>query len=84
MAAITVTTTAQALPAGFVDVQNLGAVPVYLDYDSGVTSASGVQIAPNGVYTRPWPSLFNVLAYVRTASSTADVRVTALPSSVLS
>lgn len=84
MAAVTASTTAQALPPGWVDVQNLGAVDVYLDYDSGVSSTTGIKIAPNGVYTRPFPSLFNVLAYVRTASSTADLRVTALPASLLS
>ncbi|WP_395729480.1 hypothetical protein [Nakamurella sp.] len=76
MAAVTASTTAQALPPGWVDVQNLGAVDVYFDYDPGVSSSTGIKITPNGVYTRPWSNLFGMLGYVRAASGTADLRVT--------
>lgn len=80
MAAVSASTTAGALPAGWQDVQNLGAVDVFADYDPAVTTSTGIKITANGgTYSRP-PAISNgAILWVRTASSTADLRVTVLP-----
>lgn len=75
--AVSVTTTATALPASPASgrkrilVQNLAAVAVYLG-SASVTTSNGIEIAPKGTLLLP---LGSSVLYGRVATGTADVRV---------
>jgi hypothetical protein len=75
MATITVTTTAQQLPARVSDIQNLsGSVDVYFDFDNSVSSTTGMKLGPGLNYPVPFRNGFPVRLWVCTASGTADLR----------
>lgn len=71
MAALSVTTTAQQVPAGWSDLQNLGTAPVYLGNDNTVSSSSGIRLDPGGTLSRRFRA--NDL-WVVTGAGTQDVR----------
>ena len=74
MPTVSVTTTAQQLPSGgYRNASNVGAVPVYIDSSSSVSSTTGGVIQPGGSFTwtedyPPW--------WVIVASGTCDLRIT--------
>lgn len=80
MSALSVGTTAAALPDKWLDVQNLGTVDVFLDYTSGVSSTSGIRLSPGQTYSRPAGLGFVLGARLYAVSSaTVDCRVTVIP-----
>lgn len=68
MATMTVTTTPAKVPDGWILVQNNGAVRVYFEDDSSVTTSNGCFLEPGGSYERGGS------LWVCTASGTADLR----------
>jgi len=77
MAAVTVQSNAATLiPGAVLDIQNLGSVDIYIDFDPNVTSSTGIKIAAGGNYSAPTGVALTGM-YARAASSTADVRFTA-------
>jgi hypothetical protein len=70
MASITVTSTAQQVPDNWILIQNFGPSRVFIDDDSGVTSANGCWLEVGGSWD------IGGRAWVVTASgTTSDLRV---------
>lgn len=74
MAALSVTTSAVAVPSGWKDIQNVGPGRIAIDNSSGVTFATGLVLEVGGTYSASLLDTFYPDVWAIAESATSSLR----------